>query len=73
MTTGIVYDDIYLEHNIGTQLQHQESHERLIAIMNFLKQQQLFEDPNFKLIKPRKATLDQIKYVHREKKHPDCR
>ena len=67
MTTGIVYDDIYLEHNIGTQLQHQESHERLIAIMNFLKQQQLFEDPNFKLIKPRKATLDQIKYVHRER------
>ena len=64
MTTGIVYDDIYLEHNIGT---HPESHHRLISIMNFLKEKKLLEDPNFKIINPRKATLDQIKYVHRER------
>jgi acetoin utilization deacetylase AcuC-like enzyme len=67
MTTGIIYDDIYLEHDIGTQLQHVESHERLIAIMTFLKQQKLLEDPNFKIIKPRKATLEQLKYVHNER------
>ncbi len=42
MTTGIIYDDIYLEHNIGTQLQHVESHERLISIMNFLKQKHFY-------------------------------
>jgi acetoin utilization deacetylase AcuC-like enzyme len=63
MTTGIVYDDIYLEHKIGT---HVESHIRLIAIMEFLKEKKLFNNPNFKLIQPRKAKLDQIKYVHSE-------
>jgi acetoin utilization deacetylase AcuC-like enzyme len=61
MKTGIVYDPIYLEHRIGT---HVESHERLVAIMNFLNEKMLFDDPNFKLIQPRKATIDQIKYVH---------
>ena len=61
MTTGIVYDEIYLEHRIGT---HVESHIRLIEIMNFLNEKKLFDNPDFKLIKPRKATLDQIKYVH---------
>ena len=64
MTTGIVYDDIYLEHRIGT---HVESHERLVALMDFLKEKNLLEDPNFKLIQPRKASLDQIRYVHEDK------
>ena len=64
MTTGIVYDDVYLEHNIGT---HPESHQRLISIMDFLKEKKLLEDPNFKIINPRKASLDQIRYVHKEK------
>jgi len=64
MATGIVYDDIYLEHNTGT---HPESHHRLIAIMEFLKDKSLLKDPSFRIIKPRKATLDQIKYVHRER------
>jgi len=63
MTTGIIYDDIYLQHRIGT---HVESHERLIAIMDFLKEKKLLENPDFKLIKPRQATLDQIRYVHEE-------
>ncbi|MFX1258154.1 MAG: histone deacetylase, partial [Promethearchaeota archaeon] len=63
MTTGIVYDDIYLEHRIGA---HVESHMRLIAIMDFLKENKLLENPDFKLIKPRKATLKQIGYVHEE-------
>lgn len=64
MTTGIVYDPIYLEHRIGT---HVESHSRLIAIMDLLNEKKIFENKNFKLIKPRKATLDQIKYVHEER------
>ncbi len=63
MTTGIVYDDIYLQHRIGT---HVESHYRLIEIMEFLKKNNILEDPNFKLVKPRKALLDQLKYVHKE-------
>ena len=58
MTTGIVYDPIYLEHRIGT---HVESHSRLIAIMDLLDEKRIFENKNFRLIKPRKATLDQIK------------
>ncbi|MCK4286790.1 MAG: hypothetical protein KAX18_11335 [Candidatus Lokiarchaeota archaeon] len=57
MVTGIVYDDIYLEHKTGN---HPESPSRLIAIMDFLKETKLLEDQNFKIIKPRKATLDQI-------------
>lgn len=63
LTTGIVYHPIYLEHKIGT---HVESHERLIAIMNFLKKNGMLENPNFKIIEPRQATLEQIKYVHEE-------
>ncbi|MBY9005404.1 MAG: histone deacetylase [Candidatus Lokiarchaeota archaeon] len=63
MTTGIIYDPIYLEHRIG---QHVESHERLIAIMDLLKEKGILDDPNFKLIEPRSATLDQIRYVHSE-------
>ena len=64
MTTGIVYDPIYLEHNIGS---HPESHYRLISIMDFLKEKKIFEDPDFKIIKPRKADLEQIKYVHNKR------
>ena len=63
MTTGVIYDDIYLSHRIGT---HVESHERLIGIMDFLNKTKLLENPDFKLIRPRKATTDQIKYVHQE-------
>jgi acetoin utilization deacetylase AcuC-like enzyme len=63
MATGIVYDEIYLQHKIGT---HVETHERLIAIMELLKDRKLFENPDFKLIQPKKATIDQIKYVHKE-------
>lgn len=63
MTTGIVYHPIYLEHKIGT---HVESHLRLVAIMDFLKENGIMDDPNFKLIEPRKATLNQIRYVHED-------
>jgi acetoin utilization deacetylase AcuC-like enzyme len=63
LTTGIIYHPIYLEHQIGA---HVESHKRLIAIMDFLKENGILDDPNYKLIEPKKATLDQIKYVHEE-------
>jgi acetoin utilization deacetylase AcuC-like enzyme len=63
MKTGIVYDPIYLEHRIGT---HVESHERLVAIMNFLTEKKIFDDSDFKLIQPRKATIDQLKYIHKQ-------
>ena len=63
MTTGLIYHPIYLEHRIGT---HVESHERLIALMDFLNEKRLFENSDYKLITPRKATLDQIRYVHTE-------
>jgi len=63
MTTGLIYDDIYLSHRIGT---HVESHERLIGIMDFLNEKKVLENPDFKLIRPRKATKDQVKYVHQE-------
>ncbi|MFO8019523.1 MAG: histone deacetylase [Promethearchaeia archaeon] len=61
MTTGIIYDDIYLEHRIGT---HVESHKRLIGIMDLLRNRGLLDNPDYQVIKPYKATLDQIKYVH---------
>ncbi|MFX0076473.1 MAG: histone deacetylase [Candidatus Hermodarchaeota archaeon] len=63
MKTGIVYDPIYLEHRIGV---HVESHERLISIMDFLKEKEVLGNPDFILIDPREATTEQIKYVHQE-------
>ncbi|NVM43536.1 MAG: histone deacetylase [Candidatus Lokiarchaeota archaeon] len=63
MKTGIVYDSIYLEHRIGV---HVESHERLIGIMNYIEDKKVLDNPNFKLIESRKATTEQIKYVHEE-------
>ena len=64
MVTGIVYDDIYLEHRIGT---HVESHIRLVAIMELLREKGILTNGDFSLISPRKATLEQIKYVHTDK------
>jgi len=61
MTVGIVYDPIYLDHQTGSD---PENPKRLVAIMNFLKEKGLLDDPNFKIIEPRKATLDQLKYIH---------
>lgn len=64
MKTGIVYDPVYLTHRIGT---HVESHERLIAIMDLINEKNLMDEQDFELIKPRKASLEQIKYVHEQK------
>ncbi|GAH69713.1 unnamed protein product, partial [marine sediment metagenome] len=64
MTTGIVYDPIYLDHQTGAD---PESPRRLVTIMNFLEEKGVFDDPSFKIIKPRKASLDQIRYAHDDK------
>lgn len=63
MKTGIVYNPIYLEHRIGV---HVESHERLIGIMDYIAEKKVLENPDFKLIDARKATTEQIRYVHQE-------
>jgi acetoin utilization deacetylase AcuC-like enzyme len=34
--------------------------------MDFIEEKKIFESPDFKLIDPRKATTEQIKYVHQE-------
>ena len=64
MKTGIIYSPIYLSHRIGT---HVESHIRLETIMDFLKENGILDDENFKLINPRKATIEQLKYVHTDR------
>lgn len=63
MKTGIVYNPIYLEHRIGV---HVESHERLIGIMDYIEKKEVLKSQDFKLIDPRKATTEQIRYVHQE-------
>ncbi|MFX1236652.1 MAG: histone deacetylase, partial [Promethearchaeota archaeon] len=63
MTVGIIYHPIYLDHRIV----HVESHERLIVLMDYLKEKNILDSPSYKLITPRKASLDEIKYVHEEK------
>jgi len=58
--TGIIKDDIYLEHKTGSY--HPESPERLHAVYEML------EDKNiagkFDIIAPRKATREEIELVH---------
>lgn len=57
---GFVYDDIFLKHE--TPPGHPESKERLIAIVNHLKKQGLWD--RLVHIKPRKATHEEIALVH---------
>ncbi|MBY8989439.1 MAG: histone deacetylase [Candidatus Lokiarchaeota archaeon] len=64
MTVGIVYDPIYLDHQTGSD---PENPSRLVTIMNFLEEKGVLDDPSFQIIKPRKASLDQIRYVHDDK------
>ncbi len=57
---GFIYDDIFLKHE--TPQGHPESKERLIAIVNHLKKQGLWN--RLVHIKPRKATHEEIALVH---------
>ncbi len=62
MVTGIVYSDEYLNHVTGS---HVESPQRLTATTKLMKEKGLWWDnPKYKLIEPRKATVDQIRSVH---------
>jgi acetoin utilization deacetylase AcuC-like enzyme len=57
--TLIVYDDIYLEHDIGD---HVESAARLISIVEYLKEKRAWDEQ--KIIEPRSATVAEVRLVH---------
>ncbi len=59
MTTGYVYDPIYLEHETG---EHPERPERLVSIMRALRDQGVLDD--LVPVQPREATVDELLYVH---------
>lgn len=63
MPVGLLYDDIYLNHAIGHDV---ETPERLIVAKKFLEEKGIWDSKDFPVIRPRKATIDQIKYVHTE-------
>ena len=62
MVTGIVYSDEYLNHITGS---HVESPQRLIATTKLMKERGIwYDNPKYKIIQPRKASVDQIRWVH---------
>ncbi len=64
MPVGLIYDEIYLKHEVGV---HVETPKRLIVAKKFLEEKGIWNSKEFPVIKPRKATIDQIKYVHSER------
>lgn len=63
MPVGIVYDDIYLKHEVGP---HVEIPERLSVAKQLLEEKGIWDSSDFPVLKPRKATKDQLKYIHTE-------
>lgn len=62
--TGIIYDDIYMKHETGM---HVESPKRLQSMLKKLAKAGIYpEHPDFPVLKPRKATLEQVEWVHDE-------
>jgi acetoin utilization deacetylase AcuC-like enzyme len=61
MTTGLVYDPIYLEHRTGN---HPERPERLTETMRHFEASGLLG--RLRLVKPRAATIEELKMVHEE-------
>nr|MDO8114283.1 histone deacetylase [Candidatus Sigynarchaeota archaeon] len=59
---GIIYDKRYLDHQMG--FEHPESPARLVTTMEMIESEKLLDDPKFKLIVPRPATIDELKLVH---------
>ncbi|NYT01021.1 MAG: histone deacetylase [Methanocellales archaeon] len=57
--TGIVYHENYLKHDTGD---HPESNVRLITIMGLLEETGALE--RLISVHPKKATIDQVRYVH---------
>ncbi len=60
MTTGLLYDAAFLDHDTGGG--HPERRERLIATMDYLENQSWFSD--LKLIAPRPAEHQWIEEIH---------
>lgn len=60
MKVGLVYDDVFLRHE--TPLWHPEKKERLISILNMLKNSEIWD--KLSLIKPIKASFEDIEMVH---------
>ena len=61
--TGILYHDIFLKHNTG--MGHPERPSRVSVIMDALKKAPCADQ--FKWVEPRKATEDELAYVHSTK------
>ena len=59
MTTGLVYDPIYLKHDTGA---HVENYQRLVATMDVLKESGTLEKVTS--IAPRAATIEELSLVH---------
>ncbi|MCS7113283.1 MAG: histone deacetylase [Candidatus Bathyarchaeota archaeon] len=62
MTTAIFYDPIFLEHDTGYR--HPESSDRLRSIVRGLKERGILEDQRFKILKPHRASIEEISLVH---------
>jgi acetoin utilization deacetylase AcuC-like enzyme len=62
MTTAIFYDPIFLEHDTGYG--HPESADRLNSIIRGLREHGILEDQRFKVLKPSKASIDEISLIH---------
>ncbi len=60
--TGIIYDEWYLKHKTGM---HVESPQRVTSMIAKLEESGVYPDnANFPVLAPRKATLDQIQWIH---------
>ncbi|MDO8725764.1 MAG: histone deacetylase [Candidatus Methanoperedens sp.] len=57
--TGIIYHSDYLKHDTGL---HPENKERLISTVSYLKKKGMLD--KLDLIKPRKAELQELQYIH---------
>ncbi len=62
MTTGLIYDDIFLEHAVPEW--HSENPGRLRAIMALLAERGLLAHPDLLRLAPRPATDDELAAVH---------
>jgi acetoin utilization deacetylase AcuC-like enzyme len=62
MSTGVIYDPVYLKHNTGD---HPENQMRLLAVTRRLQRLGIWNE--LVQIAPRPATLDELRLVHSEK------
>lgn len=62
MATAVFYDPVFLEHDTGPG--HPETAERLKAAIEGLKKHRILEDSRFNLLKPPKASREELALVH---------